>query len=101
MVDCVLRNPGGDDNRRNPRSILLEGKTILVMTVCERRVSRRNSCWRNRMIEKASVLVPGNDENAALPNRRVANGLIGRFDQAFTEPHVIQRMLRCAALVVV
>ena len=53
------------------------------------------------MIKETPVLVPSNDEDAALPNYRIANGFVCRIDQTFAKSDIIEWMLRCASFVVV
>jgi hypothetical protein len=53
------------------------------------------------MIKETSVFVQGKNQNTALPDGRIANGLVCRFDQTFAKSAIIERMLRCAPLIVV
>src|SRR6516225_9851841 len=101
MVDTVLRNPRGNHDRRDPRALLLKREAELVVTSRQIRVTGSHSGWRRNMIIETSVLVIGNNKNTALPDRGIANGFVCRFDQTFAKSDIIERMLRCAALIVV
>jgi hypothetical protein len=89
MVHYVLRNPRGDDYRWNSRTVLLKREAELVVTNGWTRVPRSNGRWWSGMIVETAVLVPGNDENAVVPYRRVPDGLIRRLDQPLAQPDIV------------
>src|SRR6516162_1077985 len=101
MVDNVLGNPWGNHDRRDPRAIPLKREAVLVVTSCQVRVTGSNRRGGRNVIKETSVFVPGKNQNAAFPDRRIANGLVCRFDQAFAKSDIIERMLRRAPLIVV
>ena len=49
------------------------------------------------MIIKAAVLIPGDNHQAVVPQRRVTDGLICTLNQRLSASHVVERVLRSAA----
>src|SRR6266851_4408531 len=101
MVNDILWNPRGDNDCGNARTILFKRKAVFVVASAWACIPRSNSCRWSGMIVKATMLVPGNDEDAVVPDGGVTDGLIRRFDQSLAEPQIIERMLRCAPFVIV
>src|SRR5579862_2192211 len=101
MVDNVLGNPRGNDDRGDPWAVPLKGEAILIVSGSRSRVPWCNSCRRDDMVEEATVLIRCDDKHAAPPDLRVADGFVGRFDQPFAKSDIIEGMLRCAPLVII
>jgi hypothetical protein len=100
MVDGVLWDQRGDNDGRNPRPVLFEGKTEFVMPSARSGVPGGYCEWRDGVVEKTAMLIPGNDEDAIGPYGGVSNGFVSTLDEAFAEVDIIERVLRGASSVV-
>ena len=96
MLDQVLRAPGRDHHRRDARPIAVERKAVsLALDVPGRRGGRdRRGGRRGHMVEEAAMLVPGDDQHAPVPVRRVADRFVDILDQRLAQRHAVGGVLR-------
>src|SRR3978361_2165740 len=89
MLDQVFWNQWRHNNGWNPRSKLFEGEPLTAPP---------RSCGQCRsgsdMVIEATMLVPGDDEEALAPDRRFADGFVGGFDEALARGDASERVLR-------
>ena len=102
VIDHVGRGEGRHDHRRHADAVTIEHEPELV----HRTGGRDLVCGLYRragvdVIVEAAVLVPGDDQHAALPDRRVPDRFVGVLDQPFAGGDVVDRMLRCTAAIAV
>src|SRR3984957_8456929 len=101
MVDGIRRDQRRNYHRRYPRPILIEPETVSIRSRERRLVTGFNrAARRSYVIVKSPVLIPGDDEYARLPERRIADCLVGCLDQRFASGHAVQWMLRVAIQIV-
>ena len=96
MLDHVLRAPGRDHHRWNARPILIEHEAvILALDVFPRGAGRNPRGGRRRhVVEEAAMLIPGDDQHALVPVRRIADRFVDSFDQRLAELHAVGGVLR-------
>ena len=95
MVDHVLRAPRRNHNRWNARPILIEHEAETPALDVLWRCAGRNALggrWRY-VVEETAMLIPGEDQHALVPVRRISDRFVDCFDQCFAELDTIGRML--------
>src|ERR1019366_7038089 len=83
MVHHVPRNPWRYHHRRYPHAILLKREAVLIVIASRVAVARRHRRRGSRMIIESAVLVPGDHQQALLPQRRTSDRVIGSSNQRF------------------
>jgi hypothetical protein len=103
IVDPVIDQVSGDQrryhHRRNARSVLFEKEARPVVLIGRRGIARSGRVRRGDMVIEPAVLIPSYYQETAIPQRRVANCLVGRFDEALPPGYIVEGVLRRAAFV--
>ena len=69
MVDGPARNEWRNDYRRHSHSELGKLETMMIILRCRSFVARADGVWRSHMVEEATVLVMGDNQQAFVPVR--------------------------------
>ena len=54
----------------------------------------RRGGWRRHVVEETAMLIPGDDQHALVPVRRISDRFVDGFDECFAQRHAVGGMLR-------